>query len=220
MISIKKQPNFQAGATWKNYDMGPAVPRGRIVFGDTSHRVWCIPGAVPFGARNTGGYGGLVHVFEPFSLDFPMTLEALACEVTTALPAGATVKLGITKATDNWVPTGSLLWNNNASPLALSTTGSKVISGINLDLSAGHYFKVFMFSVAMSGGIMRAVQASRPGLELGPSIVNTTPLVFVLYENFVRAYVILDPTPAPNAIGGSAFGMQHFFVMDMSVVTT
>jgi hypothetical protein len=214
----KQIPNFVAGAKYKGIEMGPVVSRGRLKVGAT--RQLTIPGRVCNSVTSPTNLGANVLVYDPWVLDYPATLESVSIEMAAGGSAGSGLKVGVCAADVDWVPTGPLLWNNNASPFAIQSTGVKTASGIGLALTPGRYLTVFVHSSTAThaprrfwgdqiGGIYRAA-------------IGTTPFLNLMWRTAGNPWYapgIPDPVPGPDNFAYGAVGLGSYFAYDLSVVS-
>jgi hypothetical protein len=214
-IDLRSVPNFEAGAKYKGNEMGPFAHPGRFTV--ALGRFLTIPGRLGSAIITAAPSAGVV-IYEPFVLDYPATLESLSFEVTTAGVAASALKMGITAADVNWQPTGSRLWDNNATPVAIDTIGVKTVSGIGLHLDPGRYFAAYNHSA--TGHAFRYIytdQANGAYLK-GSGVIIPMGLLWRAAGSSYAAG-IPDPVPAPDQQSGVIDGFRSMMLMDLSAVT-
>jgi hypothetical protein len=121
-----------AGATAYQAGASGAIALGRLA---TATLRYSLPGVGTLSTFTTQALAATTLYYCPIITPTAITLDQIACEVTTAGTAGATIRLGIWEANTNWMPTTLTL---DASTVAADTTGVKSVS-ISQALAAGRY---------------------------------------------------------------------------------
>lgn len=111
---------------------GSAVAQGRVKNGSTVY--YQIPGAFPISVATLSCAQNIIR-YAPMLVATPITLDQLACEVTTAGGAATTLRMGIYNADTDWQPTSLVV---DAGTVAADSTGVKTAS-ISTTLAAGRY---------------------------------------------------------------------------------
>lgn len=162
-----------------------ALPEGRILYsGVTGYN---IPG-IDFLNVSTTAIATDTLRYGPMFVQTPITIDRIACEVTTAAAAGKLIRMGIYNADTNWQPTSLVL---DAGTVAADTLGVKAIT-INQALPVGRYLLVSNTdgapSLRMLGGGQRFM--SIPALSGAP--FNARCHVASAFATFASTGVVWD----------------------------
>lgn len=153
-----------------------AIPEGRLVAGGTTY--YSIPGVDITTVATLALVANTVR-YEPFLVVTPITLDQLACEVTSSGAGGTTCRMGIYNADSNWQPTTLVL---DAGTVTADSNAIKAIS-VNQTLTPGRY----LFAINSDGApTMRTlVGGSRfLGYQLGANAILNRLTVAQAYGVF------------------------------------
>lgn len=104
-------------------------------------------GVVPTGSRQATGFSPNVVYYQPFTIDQTVTITDQAINVNVAGTAGALCRVFIASSDSEWQPIGLV---HEFATLDTTSTGTKVNTGLNLQLSPGRYLVGFRAEVAAS----------------------------------------------------------------------
>lgn len=178
----------------------PLVAEGRAKTGGTTY--YSIPGVVTTGVNTFTLTAAFLH-YMPFFVQSSITLDQLACEVTTAAAAGNNLRMGIYAATTDWNATGTPLVDSGA--VLVDTTGVKTAS-ISLTLTRGRYL---FASLPQANVGLRTVLGSAPFMGYSTTL-GASPYISELYAS--QAYGALPSSPPAWTAGLANVGIaQHVF---------
>lgn len=164
-----------------------------------------IPGQ-SFTSQSTGSPSAGEIRYSILIVNYPITLTDWLFEVTTGPASAANARVGLYRADGNCQPVGAPLYDSGDVPIAMSFTGTKTMTGLNIVLSPGIYLCGLNIDVAMA---MRSA--------LNPTPIARTVLGASSLGNITRVTSAYGAMPNPgtlwNSIGSatSAYGNNIFW---------
>lgn len=115
---------------------------------------FCVPGVV-FASVGTQSTAVNTDRYSPFIVDTPISIDQLACEVTTGVATN--FRMGCYAADTDWQPVGAPLADSG--DIDITSTGVKTYTpGTPLYLPRGRYLSIW--NTGSNGGAMRAFQGA------------------------------------------------------------
>ena len=205
-VSTATQTALDAKATVVPYEPG-------TVSGGAQN--YAIPGTTVGGVANAQALGANVIWYIPFTVEFPIAVDRLACNVTT-LFAGSNIRMGIYAASRAWQPSGAALIDTGS--ISSATTGAKVAT-VSATLQPGRYLTAL---VCDSGtvAVRLGTVSSRVPTEISAAAFGSTANVLVGGRRASFTYAAL-PTSGPawtTETDGSGSSGEPIVVMRWSYV--
>lgn len=183
----------------------PPVAEGRV-FPSGGTRGYIIPGVTTI-ATGTNSPTAQQIRYQPIFVATTITVDQIACEVTTFATAGTNVRMGIYSADTNWQPVALIA---DGGDVAVNVSNGVKTAAINVTLTPGRYLLAIMTDASNNVTLRTWRGGSRYGqllATLGANSINDLWFVSTTYGAYSTTPVLWTGT------SGGSTGMLYYCVL-------